>query len=88
MLFLTAFGAALALAQGALGKEKAQNMKEAAELYDTGIMMDRIMMKKQVSLKIPWPIVIWDRLFFLAARKWRLTKAKGRLGGPRCPGSL
>jgi hypothetical protein len=49
MLFLTTFGAALVLTQGVMGKEMAQDMKKAAELYDSGVMMDRIMMKKQVS---------------------------------------
>ncbi|KAF2668064.1 hypothetical protein BT63DRAFT_433676 [Microthyrium microscopicum] len=35
------------MAQGAFGKELAKDEKSGAELYDSGIMMDRIMMRKQ-----------------------------------------
>jgi hypothetical protein len=49
MQVLTVFGVALAVAQGAMAKEMAKNEKLGAELYDSGLMMDRIMTTKQVS---------------------------------------
>jgi hypothetical protein len=52
MQFLIALGAALALSPAALGKELAKDMEKAEALYDSGIMMERIMMTKQVRLSI------------------------------------
>jgi hypothetical protein len=37
-----------AIAASASAKEQAPNDAKAAELYDSGIMMERIMMKKEV----------------------------------------
>jgi hypothetical protein len=52
MQLITVFSAATAIMPGVLGKEVAKNEKLGAELYDTGAMMNRIMMTKQVSLQV------------------------------------
>jgi hypothetical protein len=48
MQLLTVLSVAMAMGSGAVAKEMAKNEKLGAELYDTGIMMDRIMMTKKV----------------------------------------
>ena len=48
MMMIAGLYGMLVLAQAVLGKEMAQNMKKAAELYDTGIMMGKIMDRKMV----------------------------------------
>jgi hypothetical protein len=87
MLFLTAFGA-LALAQGALGKEQAQNMQMAAQLYDSGLMMDRIMQKKQVSIPMVFDVARSEErtnYYYLVFNIWRLTKLNRETGLRKMP---
>jgi hypothetical protein len=50
MQLLSLFSVAIAIAPSAMAKEMAKNEKLGAELYDSGVMMSRIMATKQVSL--------------------------------------
>jgi hypothetical protein len=81
MQFLVAFGAALALAPAALGKEMAQDMERAASLYDSGIMMERIMMTKQVCLSTFFP----KKDLFLRWTIQNLTKHDRNIGPSKKP---
>jgi hypothetical protein len=81
MQFLIAFGAALALAPAALGKEMAKDMERAELLYDSGIMMERIMMTKQVRLSTFCP----KKNLFLGWTIRKLTKNDRNTGPSKKP---